>query len=43
VDEGLSNGVPAGVVNEYGETRFYGQVPGVVSSMFEVNVPAASQ
>ncbi len=43
VDEGLSNGVAAGVVSEYGETRFYGPIPGVVYSMYEVNVPVAAQ
>jgi hypothetical protein len=40
VDQGVSNGVPAGMVPEYGQSEGTGSIPGLVDSTYLVNLPA---
>lgn len=42
VDQGLSNGVPAGAVSEYGLSELNGPISGMVDSTYLVNLPAVS-
>ncbi len=43
VDQGVSNGVPAGMVPEYGQTEGTGPIPGRVDSTYLVALPAVAR